>query len=575
MLISDLRSAIHDVLKSIPLLVDVTWSEVPYGVTWSKQTAHGHFACNVAMLLAKTLKKSPKQIAEILAPNFNQIDIITRVEIAGPGFINIYLSETVWLNVLASVHAKGKRYGHSTAGTGQRIHLEYVSANPTGPLHVGHGRGGALGSALANVLKTAGYLVDEYYYVNDAGRQMRLLGLSTLVRVLQISHPSLVLPKGCYQGDYIVEIAKDWHQQHAFDCAALVPLVQQTSVEDDAALDALISEVSALITPVKFDAVCQFAGEKILADIRDDLSALQVEMHWFSEKTLYAQGDVEALIQDLTTANAVYEKDHALWFRASDFGDEKDRVLKRANGQMTYFAADAAYHRLKIQSHHHVINIWGADHHGYVPRVRAVLQALGYNTANFQCLLLQFVSLIEAGERVSMSTRAGAFVTLRQLREDVGVDACRFFYLMRKPDQAIEFDLDLARSQSQDNPVYYVQYAFARICSIFKQYDLPVDAHLEINNISLAQLGQHALPLLMKLAQYPEVLAHCVRDRAVHPLTTYLYELASDFHRYYNVTPCLVACQTTCHARLALLRGVQLVIEQALALLGVQAPQSM
>lgn len=572
-----LSEQLSTALMSMDFGMPVDWAAVPYVVEWSKHEQHGHLTCNVALILARILGQSPRQIADTLQSVCEGFSDIERVEVAGPGFLNFFLSPKALVRSIDLILEAPERYGACDIGRDQHVYLEYVSSNPTGPLHVGHGRSGAIGSTLARVLRTGGYTVEEAYYVNDAGRQMRVLGLSCLIRAFQHIGQACILPDPCYQGAYLKVIAAQWATEKSskdvLKNTEILACLKASCPDSDQDLDCLIKQVEALMGEARFQALYQYTSDAILDDIRDDLSQFGVKPIWFSEQSLYDEGAVETLLADLQSRGHVDMREGALWFKATSFGDEKDRVLRRANGQFTYFAADAAYHRLKLRQFDQMIDIWGSDHHGYVGRIMAVLDALGEDVSRLKCLLVQFVNLVQGSQRVSMSTRAGSFITLRQLREDVGTDVCRFFYLMRKFDQHMDFDLDLARTQSQDNPVYYVQYAHARICSIFDQSsDLNV---LHGQNISLSHLEPQGESLLCLLAQYPEVIMSCVKLYEVHSLVFYLQDLASLLHRYYNTVQCLVEDDVLRRSRLALLASVRHVLANGLALLGVKAPERM
>ena len=566
-----LRGQIDYCLREIQYLKDLDLVDFGYSLTWSRQVEHGDFACNIAMLLAKKLRSSPIEIARKLTDELLSINVIEKIEVAGPGFINIYVRDDCFIKMLFDFNNKGVNYSLEQKVQDESLILEYVSANPTGPLHVGHGRGAALGSALANILTLAGYDVRQEYYVNDAGRQMRLLGLSCFVRILQQLNVDVVLPAGCYKGEYVAKIAALFVANGAIDINKFVE-IDFNDCADDKAIDSLIEQVSCVWGEDNFLRLCDFAGKYVLDEIKADLEVFGVKPEWFSEQELLANSEVGVLLQKFAKDDLLYEKDGAVWFRSLLFGDDKDRVLQRANKQLTYFAADAAYHGVKCRRYKNLINIWGADHHGYVPRIKAVLQALGFGDRAFKCLLVQFVSLVEGKKKVSMSTRSGDFITLSQLVADVGVDVCRFFYLMRKSDQHIEFDLELARKNSQENPVYYIQYAYARICSILRQVDVE---NLVFSDVKMAHLGQHAKPLLVCLAQYNEVLLSCIDTHEVYLLAVYLQNLAGCLHRYYNLEVCLVEDVQVRDSRLLLLLSVKAVIEQGLSLLGVSCPEKM
>ncbi len=451
---------------------------LPVQVEPSRDPKHGEFATNFAMTLAKTAGKNPRELAELLIRHLPKSAKIAKVEMAGPGFINFTLAPAALESVIPAVLLAQDHYGWSMVGAGQRIHMEYVSANPTGPLHVGHGRSAAYGACVANLLKAIGFQVYQEYYVNDAGRQMRILGLSTWLRYLQTSGQNVDFPKNAYQGDYILDIANKLRDQYN-DRFLHSPLtLAQTAAkkyppetDGDRYIDAFIEGAVALLGKENFDIIQKLTLQEILADIKDDLTEFGVEYdHWFSETQLIEMNLVQAGIELLQKHDHVYERDGAIWFRATDFHDEKDRVLVRENGITTYFASDVAYHLHKYQQNYDkMINIFGADHHGYVARIRAVLQGLGEDPEKLSVLLMQFANLYRGKVKISMSTRSGSFVTLRELRNEVGNDAARYFYIIRKPDQHLDFDLELAKSRSNENPVYYIQYAHARICSVWRQ----------------------------------------------------------------------------------------------------------
>jgi arginyl-tRNA synthetase len=460
------------------------------------------------------------------------------------------------------------------------VQVEFVSANPTGPLHIGHGRGAAIGSALAGLLEASGYRVEREYYVNDAGRQMDILALSVWLRYLAAGGVALAFPAPAYQGGYIEDIAASLRADHGdtFTVAGVELPPVEADADEERALDALIERARALLGARRFEAVRDYAKDAILDGIRADLSAFGVQFDvWYSEAALAASGALDAALAALDAAGQLYERDGARWFRSTAYGDEKDRVVARENGLTTYFASDIAYHREKFErGFDRVIDVWGADHHGYVARVRAALAALGIDPSRLEVLLVQFASLIRGGAKVAMSTRAGEFVTLRQLVDEVGVDAARYFYVMRRSDQHLEFDLDLATARSNDNPVYYVQYAHARICSVFRQLR---ERGLDPGHRAEAPAELLRLPsersIAMHVALYPEAVAEAARAREPHQLTTYLRALATDFHAYYNAHKVLVDEPALRAARLELLAAVRQVIANALGILGVRAPEEM
>lgn len=544
----------------------------------SKSAEHGDFASNLAMVLAKSAGMKPRDLAEKICAALPASAVVARTEIAGPGFINIFLATDAYHELPDRIREQGAAYGTSTIGQGRRVMVEFVSANPTGPLHVGHGRGAAYGDALARVLRAAGFDAISEYYINDAGRQMDILAVSVWLRYLELCGETVAFPSAAYQGDYIFDIAATLHRedQIAYQTAAST-LFDGLPSEDDALLDELIARAKDTLGKDGFHRVHGLARDTLVDDIRSDLQQFGVDYQaWFSEQSLIDSGAVQAAVDALKKNQFLYEKDGARWFRTTDFGDEKDRVVLRANGNHTYFATDIAYHHNKLErGFEHVINIWGADHHGYIKRVKASMSALGLDADALTVLLVQFAVLYRGGAKVSMSTRSGEFVTLRELREEVGRDAARFFYALRKPDQHMDFDLDLAKTQSSDNPVYYVQYAHARICSVFRQL-AEKGINVDLSRADPKQLVEaRESDLLQKLSRYPEVVESAARSYEPHQVAYYLRELANDFHTYYNAHPFLAAEEDIRLARLSLIDATRQVLANALGLLGVGAPERM
>jgi arginyl-tRNA synthetase len=473
---------------------------------------------------------------------------------------------------------RGTRFGMLALGRQKKVQVEFVSANPTGPLHVGHGRGAAFGASLANILDAAGFVVTREYYVNDAGRQIDILALSTWLRYLDLTGEQVPFPPNAYQGDYVRAMARSLLSargtQYVRPVAEVLAGIPDANTEPEGRLDALIARAKVLLG-TDYDNIHHYALNEQLADCRSDLTEFGVVFdHWFSERSLFDTGLVERAIRRLAQSGHVYEKDGAQWFRSTAFGDEKDRVVRRENGQYTYFASDIAYHLNKFERAYDLaIDVWGADHHGYIARVKGALEALGLNKEQLSVALVQFAVLYRHGEKVSMSTRAGEFVTLRELRQEVGNDAARFFYVLRKSDQHLDFDLDLAKSQTADNPVYYIQYAHARVCSLHEQWGGDV-ALLSQADTALLD-SDHELTLLEKLMAYPEIVESAAREYAPHLVAFYLKELAADFHRYYNATRFLVEEEQLKLARVALATAVRQVLRNGLGLLGVSAPEKM
>jgi arginyl-tRNA synthetase len=543
----------------------------------TRDASHGDFASNIAMRLAKPARKSPRDIAALLTEHMGDSSDLDKVEIAGPGFINFHLSASAYHSELDTILERGEDYGRQPQRTQPKILLEFVSANPTGPLHVGHGRHAAYGATVGNLLEAAGYSVAREYYVNDAGRQMDILGVSVYLRWLEALGRSFDFPEGGYRGDYIRDIAGEIE---ADGVAVLDDLFDELPDGDkDEVIDELIRRARHGLGPDTFGHIRQQALESIRADIEEDLAEFGVTFdRWFSEQSLTTEGRIDAALAELEKSGKVYEKDGARWFRATDFGDEKDRVVVRANGVKTYFASDIAYHYDKRERGFDLlIDVLGADHHGYISRVGGGLAAMGYAAEDLEVRLMQFVALFRGGEKVQMSTRSGEFETLRQLRAEVGNDAARFFYVSRGNDQHLDFDLDVAKSESNDNPVYYIQYAHARIASVFRQLaerSLEWDADNGRGNMSA--LGEPQEKALMTtLSRYPEIIELAAANRAPQHLVHYLRDLANDFHTYYNAHAFIVDDDAVRNARLVLISATQVVLANGLAILGVSAPEAM
>ena len=552
----------------------------------TRDPAHGDFASNVAMVHSKAAKMRPRDLAERLLSVLPDSGLVSAVEIAGPGFINFRLADSAYRMLIPEVLKQGHSFGRSSLGAGKRVQVEFVSANPTGPLHVGHGRGAAYGAVVADLLEAVGYDVHREYYVNDAGRQMDILATSVWLRYLELCGEALDFPSNGYRGDYVWDIAATLHREHAdayrhmaeevFD---RVPLDEPAGGDKEAHIDGLIAQAKKLLGDNRYRFVFELGLNVILDDIRDDLSLFGVDyQEWYSERSLAESGAVNKAIERLRGSGHLYERGGAWWFRSTDFGDEKDRVVVRENGQMTYFASDIAYHMDKLErGFDRVIDIWGADHHGYVPRVKAALQAMGGDASRLDVLLVQFAILYRGGEKAQMSTRSGEFITLRELRKEVGRDAARFFYVMRKCEQHMDFDLDLAKSQSSDNPVYYVQYAHARIHAVLRQAaDKLIDVQPSEGATHLERLVEtHELDLMKTLSRYPEVVESAATNEEPHQLTHYLRELANDFHTYYNAHQFLVGDAALRDARIKLILATREVLRNGLNLLGVSAPEQM
>ncbi|MAT64453.1 MAG: arginine--tRNA ligase [Gammaproteobacteria bacterium] len=559
--------------------------EVEIHLERTRDASHGDFATNLAMTLCKPARSKPRDLAGKLVAALPPSEFVKRVEIAGPGFINFTLTADAWHQGIDRILEQGEAYGRSNLGEQLPVQVEFVSANPTGPLHVGHGRGAAYGAAVADLLAAVGFNVHREYYVNDAGRQMDILAASVYLRYLELCGEEFVFPSNGYKGDYVWDIGATLHRNHGdawrVSTDELYTDVPADAPEGDkeAHIDGLIARIQSLLGPERYREVFDAGLNEILANIRQDLKEFGVEYdEWFSERSLTEQSLVDAAIARLQEAGYLYQQDGATWFRSTDFGDEKDRVVVRDNGQKTYFASDIAYHMNKLErGFARVIDVWGADHHGYVPRVKAALQALGDDIDRLDVLLVQFAILYRGGEKVQMSTRSGEFVTLRELRQEVGNDAARFFYVMRKCEQHLDFDLDLAKSQSSDNPVYYIQYAHARVCSVLRQMQekgMQWDRARGRDHLHLLH-ESHEQSLMINLSRYPEVVEAAALNHEPHQLAHYLRDLANDFHTYYNAHQFLVGDEKLRDARLNLILATRQVIANGLGLLGVSAPESM
>jgi arginyl-tRNA synthetase len=515
---------------------------------------HGEYASNAAMILASQAKQNPRKIAEIILANLTDPEnILEKTQIAGPGFINFFVRENIWQKSLQNIEAQKEKYGELDIGQGKKVQVEFVSANPTGPLHIGHARGAVVGDVIANLLKTTGYDVVREYYINDAGNQMNNLGKSVLLRYRELLDEKIEFPETCYRGDYIKDIANDVIKKDGNKYLA---------ADDEQTIRSFTT----------------LAGDAILKEIIIDLRDFGVTFdNYFSEKELYKENGVADLLASLQKQGFIYSDGETLWFKTTDYGDEKDRVVVRKNGEPTYFAADIAYHQNKYaRGYEMIIDIWGADHHGYMPRLWAGIQALGHDKESLKIILVQLVNLLRAGEPVAMSTRSGEFVTLREVLDEVGKDAARYNFLMRRSDSHLDFDLEIAKKQSNENPVYYVQYAYARICSIIKmakEKDIALPVYADINASLLS--APEEINLMKLMARYPEVIEGAVRNLEPHRLTFYLNELAALFHSYYNKNKVISENDQLTNARLFLIKTIRIVLQNALKILGVNAPDKM
>jgi len=582
---TQIETLVSQALKSLAgAALPAEVAEVEPRIERTRDPRHGDFACNVAMTLAKPARKNPREIAGLIQAALPPSDLVEATDIAGPGFINFRLSARAFQHEVAAIHEQGAVYGHNDAGAGQSVIVEFVSANPTGPLHVGHGRGAAYGDSVAKLLEACGYRVHREYYVNDAGRQMDILAASIWLRYLELTGDRLDFPSNGYRGGYIREIAdtllsKVGDRLHRPTAAVFehVP-ADAPSGDKETHIDALVANMRRLLGE-DYRTVLDAGLDSILSDIRADLEDFGVTFdEWFSERSLADSGLVQTAIERLQRDDRAYTKDGALWFRAMDLGDEKDRVVVRDNGQSTYIASDIAYHLGKRQrGFDHLLDVLGADHHGYVARVRAGLEAMGEPPDSLEVRLVQFAVLYRGGEKVQMSTRSGEFVTLRELREEVGNDAARLFYVMRSNDQHLDFDLELAKSRTNENPVYYIQYAHARICSVFRQlHDKALEWDTQAGLGELEQLQEdHEQSLMRALGRYPEVIELAAANRAPQTVVNFLRELANEFHTYYNAHTFLVDDAALRDARLSLIAATRQVLRNGLSMVGVSAPESM
>ena len=575
---SNLVRILEDLYGDSHLNID----ELKINLQENNDKKHGDLASNIALVLAKPLKKNPQEIANSIRDSFIADEEITKIEVAGPGFINFFLSTKTHSEVLNEISAKKELFGKSETKN-QNVLIEYVSSNPTGPLHVGHGRGAAFGSVLGALLKEAGFKVDEEYYVNDFGRQMNILAASLWLRYAQLLNDSITMIENGYKGEYLISIAEKLKEDHSdkfyrnYD--SIIELLETEIQDDEIFTDSVVAAIQSALEN-DFNFLRDFALHAILELIKVDLRDFGVEHNfWFSESSLYdikenQTNQVDLAIKDLKSRGFVYEKEDALWFKSSEFGDDKDRVLKRGNGEYTYFASDVAYHSKKYdRGYDRVINIWGSDHHGYTPRVQAAMEATNRDPEKLEIVYIQFANLLRAGKKVTMSTRSGEFITLRELMDEVTTEAARFFYINRKADQHLDFDLDLAKDQSKDNPLYYIQYAHARICSVLKKSNAQI---MELESADLALLNtEKEIEIQKTLNQYPALIERAARSSEPHLLCYYLKDLSGLFHSYYNSEKFIIEDKKLMASRLFLLKGVKQVLVNGLSILGIKAPEEM
>ena len=549
-----LRQAIQAALKQCYTAETLTSGEIPDEIQLEipKNPEHGDFSTNLAMVLAKPERKAPRKIAEALVAALEGTPVCDKIEIAGPGFINFRLTATCWYAVLDRVVAEGSKFGHSDIGRGTKIQVEFVSANPTGPLHIGHGRGAVVGDAVAAVLQAAGFDVQREYYINDAGNQVQTLGRSILLRLRELQGEVVDFPEDGYQAAYVTELAAQYRAEEG--------------------------ELSGAAEAEAIESCARFGVRKVLKWIEADLKDFGIEFdNWYSEKSLYDRNMVDQELKKLATKGLTFNQDDALWLKTTEFGDDKDRVLIKSDGSYTYFASDVAYHMEKFErGFDRVIDVWGADHHGYIPRMKAMLSGLGYSPDALEVLLIQMVNLLRDGKPYIMGKRSGNFITLKEVVGEVGRDACRFFFLMRRCDSQLDFDLELAKQQNSDNPVYYVQYAHARVCSINRNAAAEGIALPQTGQVDYARLDlPEELALVKQLARFPETVASAALNYEPHRVIFYLQDLAAQFHSYYNCHRVLVDDAATTLARLYLINSVRIVLANALGLLGLSAPERM
>lgn len=574
-------TALEKVKAETGLTIDIPRVQVDF----TKDKQFGDLTTNVALILAKPAARKPREMAEMIIKALPEDSQLQKVEIAGPGFINFFLAPKAVYDIVPKILTEGKNHGRVDIGKGKRILVEFVSSNPTGPLHVGHGRHAAYGAVVCDLLEAVGFSVAREYYVNDGGRQMDILAVSVWLRYLELQGETFTFPANAYKGGYVVDIAQSLMDIHgrAFLVPAEqvfdnVPLDEPEGGDKEIYIDVIIEHAKQLLGDKRYDQVFDYALKLILEDISSDLAEFGVTFdNWFSERDFVRTNGVDECIKHFKELGHIYEREGALWFRSTDFGDEKDRVIERANGQRTYFANDIAYHVNKMNRSDLSIDILGSDHHGYVPRIKACLAAYGIPAEKYDSRLVQFVTLYRGDTQVQMSTRSGSFVTLRELREEVGNDAARYFYVARKCEQHMDFDLELAKSKSNENPVFYVQYAHARICSVFRQLNEKSFTYVEADGLAHIDLltEPHELQLMGTLSRYREVIANAATQYEPHILTNYLREVATDFHTYYNSHQFLVEDAKLRNARLALISAARQILINGLQLLGVSTPETM
>ena len=577
----NIKKTLSQILEDLYSQIEPEVKNLKISIQDNKEKEHGDLATNIAMVLAKPLKKNPKEIAEEIKQNFVLDEKIIKIEVAGPGFLNFFLSKDSHGEILEQIQKENKDFGKSGSKE-SKVLIEYVSSNPTGPLHVGHGRGAVFGSVLSSLLEEAGFEVDQEYYVNDFGRQMNILATSVWIRYCQLFSSEIKMMQQGYQGDYLIPIAKKLKDEKSDSLFKIEEsLIQKLNSEDqdDEFTDQLVESLRVILKE-EFQYIREFALSEILHLIKADLEQCGVHHNaWFSESSLYGNdgstdSKVDVSIEELKSRGFIYEEGGAIWFKSSSLGDDKDRVLRRGNGEYTYFASDVAYHLDKYdRGYDRVINVWGSDHHGYLPRVRAAMDACDRDINKLEVIFIQFANLVKGGKKVSMSTRSGDFITLNELINEVTTEAARFFYINRKADQHLEFDLDLAKEQSKDNPLYYIQYAHARICSVLRKAENEFE---DFDSVDLALLGsEKEIEILKLLRQYPQLIERAAKAGEPHLLCYFLRDLSGVFHSYYNSEKFLIEDKELMTSRLFLLKGVKQVIANGLRVLGIKAPEEM
>ena len=577
----NIKKTLSEILEDLYSQVEPEIKNLKISIQDNKEKEHGDLATNIAMVLAKPLKKNPKEIAEEIKQNFVLDEKIIKIEVAGPGFLNFFLSQDSHGEILEQIQKENKDFGKSDSKQ-SKVLIEYVSSNPTGPLHVGHGRGAVFGSVLSSLLEEAGFEVDQEYYVNDFGRQMNILATSAWIRYCQLFSSEIKMMQQGYQGDYLIPIAKKLKDEKSDSLFKIdESLIEKLNSEDqdDEFTDQLVESLRVILKE-EFQYIREFALSEILHLIKADLEQCGVHHNaWFSESSLYGNdggtdSKVDGSIEELKSRGFIYEEGGAIWFKSSSLGDDKDRVLRRGNGEYTYFASDVAYHLDKYdRGYDRVINVWGSDHHGYLPRVRAAMDACDRDINKLEVIFIQFANLVKAGKKVSMSTRSGDFITLNELMNEVTTEAARFFYINRKADQHLEFDLDLAKEQSKDNPLYYIQYAHARICSVLRKAENEFE---DFDSVELTLLGsEKEIEILKLLRQYPQLIERAAKAGEPHLLCYFLRDLSGVFHSYYNSEKFLIEDKELMTSRLFLLKGVKQVIANGLRVLGIKAPEEM